>query len=170
MKLVTLLSWLLLMSVPVQASIAQKLLPTSEPVGTSPILTYLFWDIYQATLFAPQGQFSKNKPFILKLHYLRDLKGKDIAQRSVEEMKNQGFRDQQKLALWHSQMQSIFPDVSHGTELYGKRTINGTSRFYLGETLIGEIEDPQFTQHFFAIWLDERTSEPNMRKALLNLE
>ncbi|MBD1581941.1 chalcone isomerase family protein [Pseudoalteromonas sp. S16_S37] len=170
MKLVTFLSWLLLTGFPVQASIAQKLLPTSKPVGTSPTLTYLFWDVYQATLYAPQGRFSANEPFILKLHYLRDLKGKDIAQRSVEEIKNQGFDDKLKLTKWQSQMQSIFPDVSNGTQLYGKRTIEGTSRFYQGDKLIGEIDDPQFTQHFFAIWLGENTSEPDMRKALLNIK
>ncbi|WP_152088205.1 chalcone isomerase family protein [Pseudoalteromonas sp. A25] len=169
MKLILfLLSWLFFIAPTVHASIAQKLLPTSAPVGASPTLTYLFWDVYQATLYAPNGQYSADQPFVLKLHYLRELKGKDIAQRSVEEMKKQGVQNQAKLTQWQTQMQSIFPDVTNGTELYGKRTNSGTSKFYRGEDLIGEINDPQFTQHFFAIWLGEKTSEPDMRKALLN--
>ncbi|OHU85089.1 MULTISPECIES: chalcone isomerase family protein [Pseudoalteromonas] len=150
------------------ASVAQKLIPSAKPVGDSPTLTYLFWDIYQATLYAPDGEFDTASPFILKLHYLRDLNGEEIAKRSIEEMKKQGFKDEVQLSAWFRQMRTIFPNVTNGTELYGLRTEQGSSRFYRGATLIGEVDDPQFTKHFFAIWLSENTSEPAMRKALLN--
>ncbi|CAM4129244.1 chalcone isomerase family protein [Pseudoalteromonas byunsanensis] len=151
------------------ASIAQQLIPGARAVGDSPTLTYLFWDIYQATLYAPNGQFDSSRPFILKLHYLRDLEGKEIAKRSIEEIKKQGFKNEAKLSNWLNEMREIFPDVTNGTELYGQRTEQGSSLFFNGNTLIGQIDDPLFTKYFFAIWLSENTSEPAMRKALLNI-
>ncbi|WP_105169460.1 chalcone isomerase family protein [Pseudoalteromonas sp. T1lg23B] len=151
------------------ASVAQQLIPGAKAVGDSPTLSYLFWDIYQATLYAPNGQFDSNSPFVLKLHYLRALEGEEIAKRSIEEMQKQGLQNEALLSSWLKQMQAIFPDVTNGTELYGQRTEQGSSRFYNGNTLIGEIDDPQFTKYFFAIWLSENTTEPAMRKALLNI-
>ncbi|CAH9063729.1 hypothetical protein PSECIP111951_03192 [Pseudoalteromonas holothuriae] len=170
MNIKLLLIGFLLLAPFTKASISQKLLLSSEPVGGSPTLSYLFWDVYKATLYAPNGEFDISQPFVLKLHYLRDLKGEDIAARSIEEIKKQGFKDKQRLSMWLDKMQAIFPDVTDGTELYGERTQQGTSRFYLRDSFIGEVEDTLFTEKFFAIWLAKSTSEPNMRKALLNLK
>ena len=36
-------------------------------------LTYLLWDVYDAMLYAPKGKWSHDKPFALKLSYLRSL-------------------------------------------------------------------------------------------------
>jgi hypothetical protein len=151
------------------ASIEQQLLPNAKAVGDSPTLTYLFWDVYTATLYAPNGLFNDDQPFVLKLHYLRELKGKEIAKRSVEEIKLQGFNDNEQLQAWLKQMTNIFPNVSDGTELYGLRTKEGVSKFFKGSEFIGEINDPNFAKYFFSIWLGDKTSQPDMRKELLNL-
>ena len=92
--------------------------PEAQKVGHGR-LTYLFWDVYDATLFAPQGDFANSKPFALQLSYLRDIEGKKIADRSAEEMRTQGITDEVKLAAWHSQMREIFPDVAEGSSLPG---------------------------------------------------
>ena len=39
--------------------------------------------------------------------------------------------------------------------------------FYQGERLLGAIASPAFAAAFFAIWLDGRTSAPDLRAALL---
>ncbi|WP_153111812.1 hypothetical protein [Propionivibrio limicola] len=39
--------------------------------------------------------------------------------------------------------------------------------FYQGDRLIGVIDSPGFAAAFFAIWLDARTSAPELRSALL---
>ena len=43
----------------VQASV-----PDASVVGRG-TLTYAFWDIYDATLYAPQGKWDRSKPFAL---------------------------------------------------------------------------------------------------------
>lgn len=132
-------------------------------------LTYIFWDVYDAALMAPNGVWQLDKPFALKLSYLRDIEGKKIAARSVEEMRHLGIKDEVKLATWHSQMRKIFPDVENGVSLIGIRDQAGNAIFYRDEQLIGRIDDPEFSDAFFDIWLNHKTSSPKLRRQLLGL-
>lgn len=158
----------LLLCLPVQASDSPSYLTDAQKVGEGR-LTYLLWDVYDARLYAPDGQWDENEPFALTLHYLRSLKGEAIADRSVEEMRKQGFEDEVKLAAWHSQMRNIFPDVENGTELTGLYTPGEPTRFYQNGKLMGAVQDAEFGQWFFDIWLSEQTTEPELRIQLLGL-
>lgn len=140
--------------------------PDVQKVGQGR-MTYMFWDIYDATLYAPQGAWNHHKPFALQLSYLRTLKGKKIADRSAEEIRGQGFTDEVKLATWHAQMRKIFPDVDVGISLTGVYTKAGETIFYRDNSEIGRIKDPEFSKAFFGIWLDEKTSAPELRRKLL---
>lgn len=130
-------------------------------------LTYLLWDVYDATLYAPDGSWQEGQPFALRLSYLRKIEGKKIADRSVEEMRKQGISDEVKLAAWHAQMSEIFPDVDEGVSLTGIYTEKGEAVFYKNNKEIGTIRDPAFSQAFFNIWLGEDTSAPDLRRKLL---
>ena len=132
-------------------------------------LEYLFWDVYNAKLYSVDDDFNPDKGFALSLTYLRDFDGKDIAERSVKEMRKQGFGDSEKLDRWFEQMSSIFPNVEEGQTLTGvAHQESGHTRFFLENEQIGVVEDEAFTQAFFDIWLSEKTSEPKLRKKLLN--
>ncbi len=130
-------------------------------------LKVLFWDIYDASLIAPKGQFSNDKPFALELKYLRDFKGKEIASRSVDEMRKLGVKDEVKLAAWYQEMQDLFPDVKEGESITGVVDENRISHFYYNDKLLGKVHDKEFSLWFFNIWLSEKTSEPEMRRDLL---
>lgn len=144
------------------------LVPDAQIVGTAR-LTFMLWEVYDAILYAPGGQWQKTCPFALKLTYLRDLKGADIADRSVQEMRKQGVRDEVQLAAWHSQMRDIFPDVREGVSLTGICNEQGETVFLENDKPIGTIRDKKFSQRFFDIWLGEGTSEPALRKKLLGM-
>lgn len=141
-------------------------IPNAQEVGQGRF-SVMFWDVYDATLYAPQGQWQKGQPFALRLTYLRDIKGKKIADRSAEEIRNLGFHDEVKLADWHSQMKNIFPDVSENVSLTGIYTAQGESIFFQNNSEIGRIKDPDFGHYFFNIWLSQKTSAPELRKKLL---
>lgn len=143
--------------------------PEAQKVGSGR-LSFFIWDVYDAKLYAPGERYDFSEPFALKLSYLIDLKGADIAERSVEEMRKQGFKDEAKLKAWQQAMEKIFPDVKEGNTLTGIRDANGRSLFYLDDILIGSVEDEAFTNRFFAIWLDPKTSEPALRKKLLGIK
>ncbi len=147
----------------------KKSVPEAQLVGQAH-LTYMTLSVYNAYLYAPRGKLTTERPLALKLNYLRSLKGKTIADISIEEIRDQGFNNEVTLAAWHNKMLAIFPDVQNGTELTGVLNEEGTTIFYKDGSEIGRISDPLFSKQFFSIWLGSKTSEPEMRKNLLNIE
>ena len=130
-------------------------------------LHYYLWHVYDAKLYSNDGKFSFDKPFILKLEYKLKLSGAKIADRSAEEIRGLGFKDEIKLAAWHAQMKGIFPDVNDGVSLTASYAPNKPTIFYKNDQEVGAIKDPEFGKWFFGIWLDKNTSEPNLRKELV---
>lgn len=130
----------------------------------------LVWDVYDARLIAPKGQWAETSPFALELKYLQAIEGRKIADHAIEEMRYIGFHDDGTLAAWHQEMLEIFPDVLPGTIITGIRSASGATIFYEAGKEIGRINDPAFTAHFFRIWLDPKTSAPALRQSLLNLK
>jgi len=105
-------------------------------------------------------------PLALKLTYKRNISGRDIAEASVKEIRNLELVDEARLKSWGEQMSRIFPDVRPGDQITGLH-LPEAARFFHNERSIGDIGDPAFAQAFFAIWLDPRTSAPELRAALL---
>ena len=150
--------------------------PVSEPEGDfwpdkaklagESRLSYLFWDVYDIRLFTADGSWQDKRPFALELTYLRDFNGKDIAERSVKEMKGQGISDKAVLERWEKEMKALLPDVEEGDRLTGVADSQGNTQFYYNDEPLGKVEEEAFTDAFFAIWLAENTSEPAVRKAL----
>ena len=106
-------------------------------------------------------------PFALQLTYLRSLDGEKIAGRAIKEIRGQGFADEVTLATWHTQLRQLFPDVHKGDTLTGVFTQDGQTIFFSHGEKIGQINDPRFSEHFFAIWLSPKTSAPEIRLGLL---
>lgn len=119
--------------------------------------------VYRATLWA--GNDPQRPPLALRLDYKRHIKGHAIAEASVKEMRR-FVSDEAALQAWGEQMWRIFPDVRPGDHILGVYGADG-ARFYQDERLIGAIASPGFAEAFFAIWLDARTSAPELRAALL---
>lgn len=149
-------------------SIAQQHVENAQLVGKSRFKV-LFWSVFDAELYAEEGEYSPDKPFTLSLSYLRDIKGSEIVAKSMSEITNQDSFPSEKLATWKSKLDSIIPDVDTSTTITGVQDSNVHTIFYKNGTLIGEIKDPQFTRAFFNIWLGEKTSEPKLRSRLLGL-
>ena len=137
-------------------------------------MRYTYWgfDIYQARLWVEPG-FASQDPwrsrFVLELQYLREFKGRDIAQRSLQEMRRQGAIDEAQAQAWLQTMQTIFPDVVTGDRLSGIFLPGQGIRFMANGKNIADVNDIEFAQRFLGIWLSEKTSEPKMRLALLGL-
>ena len=119
--------------------------------------------VYQATLWA--GDDPRYPPLALRLDYKRHIEGKAIAEASIKEMRR-FVADESQLQRWGTQMQRIFPDVKPGDHLLGVYRTD-EAQFYQDDRLIGTIDASGFADAFFAIWLDPRTSAPDLRAALL---
>lgn len=142
--------------------------PQAEKVGEGR-MTYLWWDVYDAALYASNGKITDKGGLALSLSYLRPLKGADIARTSRDEMARLlgGAVDQPTLQAWYKQMLNIFPNVKAGDNITGIRTPKQVTIFLLNGRELGRINDKQFTAGFFDIWLDPRTRAPELRAQLL---
>lgn len=147
-------------------SAIEEHVPSPELVGKGRMSFYV-WDVYDAELFAPRGDWNEDKPFALSLSYLRHIEGRKIADRSVQEIRKLGYSNEVKLATWHSQMREIFPNVEKGTKLTGIKTGKEHTLFYHNHEFVGKIDDEEFSRYFFRIWLSTKTGASELRKQLL---
>ncbi len=126
--------------------------------------------VYDVRLWTQMKPFTHGDPFAIELVYDLNLNGKDIAERSVKEMRLQGCEDEAKLKRWGEEMARIFPDIKKGDTLIGVSIPGKEARFYNREKLIAAVPDPEFAKAFFDIWLSEKSSEPKLRLKLLGVQ
>lgn len=133
-------------------------------------LRYWGFEVYEAQLWTPPSfrasQYAQH-PLALSLTYLRTLRGKAIAERSLEEMRLQGPITTAQASTWLAQMQASFPDVRAQDRLTGLHQPGVGARFWFNGKPQATVADDAFSQRFFGIWLSESTSQPEMRRALL---
>ena len=126
--------------------------------------------IYDARLFstdrlAPERVLQH--PFALELTYARDFSGLKIAETSLEEIRKLTGAPADRTEQWFAQMQRIFPSVKSGDRLRGVYEPGRAAHFYFNSQFIGSIQDAEFARAFFSIWLDPRTTKPDLRSQLL---
>ncbi|MEM7570718.1 MAG: chalcone isomerase family protein [Pseudomonadota bacterium] len=141
-------------------------IPNQEKVGEARYKV-LFWKVFDATLYAPDGTYNRDEPFVLALSYLRKIRGEQIVERSISEIAQQGKASTDELAQWRDQLLDIIPDVDKSSTISGVRTAQGTTEFFLNGSPIGTVSDVRFTPLFFDIWLGEGSANAKFRKDLL---
>ncbi len=128
--------------------------------------------IYDAMLWVDKSGYqpitATSGKFILDLRYARNLDGVRIAESSIDEIRKLGLGTAAQHEEWLGRMKALFPDVHEGTHISGVYLPAEGARFYLDGKLLGEINDAEFAQAFFSIWLDERTSAAKLRSQLLD--
>jgi hypothetical protein len=154
-------------SPPLPVALASEM-PMLRPLGEGR-LRWLGLHVYDSSLWVPGEAWSFDRVFALDIRYAMNIKGRDLTQRSLEEMRRLGFNDPAKLKRWEEAMDRLFPDIRPGDRLVGLSVPGREARFYSQHRLLGTVPDPEFARAFFAIWLDERTSEPRLRARMLGL-
>lgn len=127
--------------------------------------------VYDIRLWAPArvGLQWWTQPLALELTYARSLQGKEIAKRSLEEMRRQQTIDDATGQRWLAEMEAAFPDVKEGDRLSGRHDPAVGAAFWVNGKPSRSVADPLFSRLFFGIWLAPQTSEPALRKKLLGL-
>lgn len=132
--------------------------------------SFLGFDVYDARLWTAPGfdpAFSENQVLALELHYLRGFSGKDIAKRSMQEIRKQVAITSEQEQQWMKEMWRIFPNVRQGDRLLGVHHVGQSAAFWLNGKPVGEVADAAFARLFFGIWLSPKTSAPALRQALI---
>lgn len=157
-----------------QANEAETARSGLRPMGQTRLRVWGF-EVYDASLHVGpgfDGERYEEHRFTLELRYLRRLRGRDIAQRSIDEMRPiaqaQGLPWDDGLAQrWLQTMQSLFPDVDRDDRILGEHRPGERAVFYVNGARRGDVADARFARLFFGIWLAPQTSQPAMRQALL---
>lgn len=142
-------------------------MPELKALGGGLLRVYGF-QVYNVYLWTPAGAtFDRSKPYALDLNYLRTFSAKQLAERSIDEMRGQGIGSEATYPKWLTEMQRVFADVKEGDRLTGVVTAAKTSKFFYNGAYRGEVIDPAFADAFFGIWLNEKSSQPRVRNLLL---
>lgn len=143
--------------------------PSLKPRGEA-VMRFIGIKVYDIRLWSAATPHAFNELFALELVYDMRLKGKEIASRSVGEMRDVGYVDEAQLKRWGETMAGIFPDVKPGDALIGVSIPGKEARFYARDRLIATVPDPEFAKAFFDIWLSPNTNEPRARARLLGIQ
>ena len=146
-----------------------SLLPQHRLLGKTRLRVWGF-QVYDARLWVTPGfkpaQFA-SQPFALELSYLRDFTSADIAERSLEEMRRSATISDEQAKTWTAALLRVMPEVKKGDRITGINKVGEGALFLVNGQPGGEIRDAEFARLFFGIWLSPKTSEPQMRTALL---
>lgn len=135
----------------------------------SGVLRFFGFKAYDATLWIPatQSGFELNRTFALDIRYNASVKAADIVNTSMIEMTRIASATPEQVKAWTGFMTGLFVDVKSGDRLVGVRLPEKGARFFLNGKLLGETPDEGFSDAFFRIWLDPKTSRPALRDTLL---
>jgi hypothetical protein len=132
--------------------------------------TYWGFEVYDASLWASApfaAQDWAKQILALELRYLRDFKGADIAQRSIDEIQGQRPLSAAQLQSWSATLQAIMPNVRAGEQITGIYTPDKGMQLLHQDRMLGELRDPELAQRFLGIWLATETSQRKLRQQLL---
>ncbi len=107
------------------------------------------------------------QPLTLEIEYARGLDGREIAKRSLAEMRRQADIGDAQARAWLADMEATFPDVRAGDRISGRFEPGVAAQFFVNGQPRRRIADPDFARLFFGIWLSPQTSEPALREQLL---
>ena len=134
-------------------------------------LRFFGLQVYDIRLWAARGRVGTDdwdqRALALEIEYRRALAGRQIAERSLEEMRRAGPVDTAAAGRWMLTMTRLFPDVNAGDRITGRHEPGVAADFFVNGSPRGEVRDAEFARLFFGIWLAPWTSEPKLRSALL---
>jgi hypothetical protein len=144
-------------------------LPQGRPIGTGRLTVWGF-QVYDARLWAQPGFSAGNydrAPLALELSYLRAFTSKEVAGRSIKEMRRSQPVSDTQAARWSADLLRVIPDIRKGDRVMGVHQPGVGATFWVNGKISGEVQDAEFARLFFGIWLSPNTSEPKLRDALL---
>lgn len=151
----------------------RETLPQARLIGEGE-LRWFGLSIYTARLWSPAApqQLTAAIPeaaFALELTYHRSITRERFVETSLEEIERlSGAKiDAARLSRWREAMQRAFVDVEAGMRITGVYLPGEGCRFYVNDRLQHHVADPDFAAAFFAIWLDPRSRDRNLRQRLL---
>jgi len=143
-----------------------EFMPTAERVGTARFKV-MFFKIYDAELFAPNGRFDPKGPYGLRLTYLVDAKKDRIVSSTVKEMKRQKAASKSTIESWIPLMERHFIAMDKGGQAGFLDTGDGRLLVTANGQVIGEIDDRKFITALMDVWLGPKVRDKEFQDRLM---
>jgi len=137
-----------------------------KPYGDG-FYTWTLFTAYEASLWTDQKPWSMDALFALSLKYNMRFSTNAIVDRSIKEMNEIEPLTQKQQADYAAALSPLIPPVQKGDTITALHLPGKGAVFYHNGKRTGEVDDPMLARRFFSIWLSEKTSAPDLRKALL---
>lgn len=128
----------------------------------------LGFNVYRASLWAPDGSYDKAKPFALQVHYTRSLSKDTVVNAVMDDVRKQQLADGATMDSWQKMLTKTLPAVKDGDEIVGLSTPGKPTRLFHNGRQIISISDRRLSDSFFNIWLGD-IADHDMRAQLLNI-
>ena len=122
--------------------------------------------IYNASLWAPQGKWSYDKPFALELAYTRNLGKETVVDSVYDSIKEQKIADDGTLARWKEILMKTIPAVKKGDKVVVVSKPGTKATVILNGENQGAFPEQALSDAFFAIWLGEKADQHLKQKLL----
>lgn len=143
-----------------------EFVPNAEKVGEA-TFSIMFFDIYTASLWAPNGDYSRSGPFALQINYLVDADADRIIGQTVKELSRQKAGTEAQLEKWKALMETHFVDLKENDVANIVFTEAGTLTMWNNDGAPVEITDRRFARVFMNIWLGKRARDKEFQAELM---
>jgi hypothetical protein len=142
--------------------------PSAKLVGEGDFSVFGF-RLYRAQMWSERIPVDYEERFALHIVYVRGIKRERFVDTGMGEIRRLASAPipADTLTRWRADMMQAFVDVRPGDQLSAVYLPDKGVRFYAGDRMTGEFDDPAFARAFFGIWLDPSTRAPALRKQLL---
>ena len=170
-KALVFLGLLMVAPVPALAAPAEiaSVIHAATPYGTGKYAV-LFITAYDAEVWTDAPQWSMSAPFALTLRYHIGFSSDYLLNRTLREMKGVDPKLSDADIARYKKAMAFFAAASSGDEMTMLYQPGEPVKFFKNGAPTGEVNEPGFAQDFFGVWLSPATSEPDLRKSLLNLK
>ena len=167
-----------LLALPVQANEARASAARVAPIEIAPSMQqvgqaefrYLFWDIFDASLYAAGKTFSWQAPFALSLEYRRVFSAGDLTDETLQSLDRLTDWPKAELATFRTTLAPCMANVGDGDRFTAAGPDADTAVLYLNGEERCRIEKSGIRRDYFSIWLSLNSDFPEETRKLLGAD
>lgn len=137
-----------------------------EHVGSGSV-GFLFWDAFDANLWAPEGRFSWERPAALSLTYRTDFSKQKLTDSTIKEMKRIAGWKPERLADFRADIAPCMTDVVAGDRFTAASPEPDRIVLYLNGKQRCELMEPGLRRAYLGIWLSQNSRFPDESRKLI---
>lgn len=132
----------------------------AEKVGDTSF-GFLFWNVFDASLWSPDGAFNWDKSFALALTYRRTFTAESLTEKTIEEMARISGNPEASYADFARSFLACIDDVGPGDRITAVSIGPTATRLFLNGQSRCDLERVDLRRDFFSIWLSDDSLFPD---------